>query len=819
MTFSLRQLTSGMFSRVLLNSNFEKIENKVNDDLVHRQNGSAQMQQDLDMNSNQILNVADPVIDLDVATKRYVDNSHVDVQAQIAANLSAIQNIEASGTIRQTSEEFTATNGQTVFTLTTTTFAGEDTLAVYVNGVRQSHSAYTTSNTNVITFSEALQDGDKVLFTVNESTSTVLTTEQVSGLQVGTIADLPSNVATDKLSIVVSDENHGGTFIWEANVAKTEHNGGTIIDPDVDMSTWTYTSANTNNGVWRRQYDGAVNVKWFGLSHPVEDKWIFDTNDLSTKVSDDTDKVFYFNLTGTDGSNGCLVRIYENNKAYISESLPQIAKNYNLQFFVNECAERGLEANLDVDEIIINDTVMLSSLHNNLRIVGSLKNKTTIVRQGTADTWRACFYIDSASVYLDGLYLKAEQSFNERCGVAYGSLATGIHKIGEIEGEGWRLGVVYPKDTPNNFYLQIDSIKANYAGRAYSSSTPSTPSGNIKIKHIYQNEAGFVDISGGSVEIDSLVSYRNDTSIMKKGSEAEGGVIVVDNITATESKATLSIVYSGNSEHSNLVLDETVVGQTSGATAKINSRSYNQINVYDVVGSFNGTEQLVTQTSNITLTATSVSSLLGRDENALFYNAGKAFEKLLINNIYMENCNKDLIWVSNNGDAVINNVKVTNCNSERHFIRHAPLSQPAGAPVFVTSRKLSINNIYIDNLINPQGSSYYFIFTENDANLEITNGLVVVEKGAAGAAYLIQMSGNYCFNNLKISSSDYFSRGIRSLGTSSRFNRITNCIFDYPTNRWLTNNSPDSIFSHVRYKGASQDGTEASVDTDVSAFS
>jgi hypothetical protein len=182
MALNLRQLASGMFSRVLLNSNFEKIENKVNDDLVHRQNGSAQMQQDLDMNSNQILNVADPVIDLDVATKRYVDNSHVDVQAQIAANLSAIQNIEASGTIRQTSEEFTATNGQTVFTLTTTTFAGEDTLAVYVNGVRQSHSAYTTSSTTVITFSEGLQDGDKVLFTVNESTSTVIDVSRVIGL-------------------------------------------------------------------------------------------------------------------------------------------------------------------------------------------------------------------------------------------------------------------------------------------------------------------------------------------------------------------------------------------------------------------------------------------------------------------------------------------------------------------------------------------------------------------------------------------------------------------------------------------------------------
>jgi hypothetical protein len=276
MALNLKQLTSGMFSRVLLNSNFEKIENKVNDDLVHRQNGSAQMQQDLDMNSNQILNIADPVNDLDVANKQYVDNSHVDVQAQIAANLSAIQNIEASGTIRQTSEEFTATQGQTVFTLTTTTFAGEDTLAVYVNGVRQSHSAYTTSSTNVITFSEGLQDGDKVLFTVNESTSTTLTATQVSGLTVATIADLlnvsPSTSTVVNVLNYHSDvEGGGGVFYWDANRDGGEHNGGTIIASTAQFPPdWLvgnqqlWFAPMTGTGCWVRQYDGAVNVKWFG---------------------------------------------------------------------------------------------------------------------------------------------------------------------------------------------------------------------------------------------------------------------------------------------------------------------------------------------------------------------------------------------------------------------------------------------------------------------------------------------------------------------------------------------------------------------------
>jgi hypothetical protein len=269
MTFSLRQLTSGMFSRVLLNSNFEKIENKVNDDLVHRQNGSAQMQQDLDMNGNNILNLGDPTASLGVATKDYVDT-------QDNVLLSAIQNIEASGTIRQTSEEFTATQGQTVFTLTTTTFAGEDTLAVYVNGVRQSHSAYTTSSTNVITFSEALQDGDKVLFTVNESTSTTLTATQISGLTVDTIADLlnvsPStSTVVNVLNYHSGVEGGGGVFYWDANRDGGEHNGGTIIASTAQFPPdWLvgnqqlWFAPMTGTGCWVRQYSGAVDVKWFG---------------------------------------------------------------------------------------------------------------------------------------------------------------------------------------------------------------------------------------------------------------------------------------------------------------------------------------------------------------------------------------------------------------------------------------------------------------------------------------------------------------------------------------------------------------------------
>jgi hypothetical protein len=65
----------------------------------------------------------------------------------------------------------------------------------------------------------------------------------------------------------------GGVFFWDAAQDKAEHNGGTVIDPDVtyptdwdnqtQLAAW-FAGDNTGTGVWRRQYDGAVNVKWFG---------------------------------------------------------------------------------------------------------------------------------------------------------------------------------------------------------------------------------------------------------------------------------------------------------------------------------------------------------------------------------------------------------------------------------------------------------------------------------------------------------------------------------------------------------------------------
>ena len=62
---------------------------------------------------------------------------------------------------------------------------------------------------------------------------------------VETVEELSTIVGKENDVIVVTDENRGGTFVYRSAEAGT-NNGGTIFDG------------------WVRQYNGAVNVKWFG---------------------------------------------------------------------------------------------------------------------------------------------------------------------------------------------------------------------------------------------------------------------------------------------------------------------------------------------------------------------------------------------------------------------------------------------------------------------------------------------------------------------------------------------------------------------------
>lgn len=83
-------------------------------------------------------------------------NYHPATKAYVDANSGS------SSTVKR--EEFTATAGQTIFTITSGSYApGDNKVSVYIWGIKQSNAAFTETNSTRITMASGLEAGDRVL--------------------------------------------------------------------------------------------------------------------------------------------------------------------------------------------------------------------------------------------------------------------------------------------------------------------------------------------------------------------------------------------------------------------------------------------------------------------------------------------------------------------------------------------------------------------------------------------------------------------------------------------------------------------------------
>jgi hypothetical protein len=100
--------------------------------------------------------------------------------------------------------------------------------------------------------------------------------KNVLDITADTVVDLASTEhktgSIQLLGFHTKGDGGGGVFYWDATKAKSEHNGGTVIDPSIAglVANWEYTQnlyftpEVIGQGCWVREYSGAVNVKWFG---------------------------------------------------------------------------------------------------------------------------------------------------------------------------------------------------------------------------------------------------------------------------------------------------------------------------------------------------------------------------------------------------------------------------------------------------------------------------------------------------------------------------------------------------------------------------
>jgi hypothetical protein len=153
-------LQGGFSDKDTINAEFQKIATIINTEMLSRSNQIGepnQLQDDIDVNSKILYNIP-----------AGTEGSHAVNYAQLVA-FTGTGGSEA-GLVRVVSEILTATAGQTAFTLTAFTYVpGAGSIAVYINGVRQ--YTFTETSTSVITFDEALDEGDQVLVTAGQLVS------------------------------------------------------------------------------------------------------------------------------------------------------------------------------------------------------------------------------------------------------------------------------------------------------------------------------------------------------------------------------------------------------------------------------------------------------------------------------------------------------------------------------------------------------------------------------------------------------------------------------------------------------------------------
>ena len=171
--------------------------------------------------------------------------------------------VAAGSSVNGTSSRnsYIATSGQTSFAST----YDSGYVDVYLNGVKlQPIVDFTATNGTSIVLTSGANVGDIVdivaygTFEVAD-TYTQSDTKANFAYKVSSIEGLASLDGTTP-AVIVTDLDRGGTFIWSSTGTA---NGGTV-----------FAGA---TGYWNRQYDGAINVKWFGA--------------VGDGTTDDTDKI------------------------------------------------------------------------------------------------------------------------------------------------------------------------------------------------------------------------------------------------------------------------------------------------------------------------------------------------------------------------------------------------------------------------------------------------------------------------------------------------------------------------------------------------
>ena len=241
----LTTIASGFNSTAQLNSNFTKITAALTNTLSRDGSTPNQMDAVLDMNSNRIINLTDPVNNQDAVTKSFLTtftSGSVDIAAAAASAAAAL----VSETNAATSETNAASseNSQITFTFDTSTSMADPGVGDF-----RYNNATVSSVTEIAFDSSMAQTGDPdvsdYIATWDDSTNTItghITLSKRGNAEVFAIFTVSS--VTDNtgwLQVTVSHVSSSGTFTAldavDITFSRAGNLGGTLVASDVSGQT------------------------------------------------------------------------------------------------------------------------------------------------------------------------------------------------------------------------------------------------------------------------------------------------------------------------------------------------------------------------------------------------------------------------------------------------------------------------------------------------------------------------------------------------------------------------------------------------------
>lgn len=357
---TLSDITTGHGTTTKLNANFDAIEQAFDNTLSRDGSSPNAMEADLDMNSNQILNLPDATTSSEPLTLR-----------QYLAG--------ATGTVNGFRKETQiATAGQTVFTANTVQWVpGVDNLVVFLDGVMQGSGNYSITSSTQITFSTGVPLNTRVDFLVMNIAGTIASTTTDAGL----VTYQPAGTANvtnveSKLREFVSVKDFGAagdgatddTAAIQAAINYASPLGKTIIIPD--GSTVLVTSALTVPSYVALEGTGTISYTGSGFMFPQSQAMTtLCFKNLTIKGSSQANSLFSygFDLDQITFSN-CEIRDF--NKVFTDDGTT-LAVTFK-QISVNACFVQDCKSVFEFSANVIQDFIGNNNFFKSISNSGSV---------------------------------------------------------------------------------------------------------------------------------------------------------------------------------------------------------------------------------------------------------------------------------------------------------------------------------------------------------------------------------------------------------------------------------------------------------------